>query len=708
MAIMAEKTGQSLIIEYKTGVTMGAVLEANEIIESSSKVAQAISKLMPKVLPMGDDDGKWSSFAEERITGVDFSGMLKAAAELDAFLRLNTFLGGNILTVGDVICWSALRSIPAWNKSVKEGAKGLGDEVLRWFNYLSGLEPIVEALKTLQENGIKLKEKKKDQASYDIDLVGAEMGKVVTRFPPEPSGYLHIGHAKAAMLNQYFARHYEGRLIVRFDDTNPSKEKSEFEESILEDLNMLGIKGDTVTFSSDYFEQLAEYCRIMIKTGKGYADDTPKEQMNEERYHGIPSKNREISPERSLEIFEAMLTGAEEAQKFCIRAKISVDNPNKAMRDPVIFRCNLTPHHRTGTRFKAYPTYDFACPTIDSLEGVTHALRTNEYHDRNDQYYWMIDALGLRKPFIWDYSRMNFVYTLLSKRKLNWFVNNNLVTGWDDPRFPTVRGILRRGLIPAALREYILMQGPSKNVLLLEWDKLWAINKRHVDPVAPRYVALVKSGLCRVNLSGGSPTPYTEQVLKHKKNPDLGYKTTSYSLLVFLEQEDAATLEVDEEITLMDWGNVIIESIQKEEGVVVAINAKLYLEGDFKKTKKKLTWLSPDPNTLINVNLHDYDYLITKKKLEEDDPFENFITPVSEFITPAVGDANLASIQKGDIIQLERKGFFICDQPWTQTSALKLISIPDGRAKSISSKSDPSSVGSGPSSSTVVPPLPPK
>lgn len=692
-AIAAEVVGPQVVsVEYRTGQSDSAVVDGpGAPLTGSLEVAKALGRLAPTVLP---EDDKWTAFAESAASAgrVDFAAMLKFASELDQHLRLGTFLGGTQMTVGDLACWSFLRGIPAWNKTIKDGngtaVKGLGPEVVRWFVFVSGQEAVVGALGKMQEATQRLREKKKDQASYDIDLVGAEPGKVVTRFPPEPSGYLHIGHAKAAMLNQYFAQHYGGRLLIRFDDTNPSKEKSEYEQSILEDLDMLGIKGDSLTYSSDYFDQLADYCRQMIRTGHAYADDTTKEVMNEQRFHGIPSKNRDLPAEESLRVFEEMVKGTEEGLRFCIRAKISVDNPNKAMRDPVIFRCNQTPHHRTGDKYKAYPTYDFACPIIDSLEGVTHALRTNEYRDRNDQYYWMVDALGLRKPFIWDYSRMNFVYTLLSKRKLNWFVNNGVVSGWDDPRFPTVRGILRRGLTPAALREYILMQGPSRNVLLLEWDKLWAINKKHIDPIAPRFVALSKQDLCRVIVKGGPAEAYTSLVPKHKKNPELGSKSTAYSSLLYLEQEDARTLTPNEEVTLMDWGNVIVESVEQEGGVALSITVRLHLEGDFKKTEKKLTWLSPDPAALINVELHDYDYLITKKKLEEDDPFEDFITPVSEFVTPAIGDANMTSLKKGDFIQLERKGFFIVDQPLGETQPLKLIAVPDGRAKSTSSKSD--------------------
>lgn len=263
---------------------------------------------------------------------------------------------------------------------------------------------------------------------------------------------------------------------------------------------------------------------------------------------GIASKCRDTPVEISLEKFEEMARGTEEGQRYCIRAKMSVDDPNKALRDPVIYRCNLTPHHRTGSTWKIYPTYDFACPLVDSLEGVTHALRTNEYRDRNPQYHWFQEKLGIRKVHVWDYSRINFVYTLLSKRKLQWFVTEGLVTGWDDPRFPTVRGIIRRGLTIEALKQYILMQGASQNALLLEWDKLWSLNKKVIDPVAPRFVALDQENICTVHINGAPAEPFFKDMPRHKKNTAVGTKQTVFAADIFLEQADAAQLQQGEEV----------------------------------------------------------------------------------------------------------------------------------------------------------------
>jgi glutamyl-tRNA synthetase len=285
------------------------------------------------------------------------------------------------------------------------------------------------------------------------------MGKVCTRFPPEPSGYLHIGHAKAALLNQYFAQKYKGRMIVRFDDTNPEKEYSQFVECIMEDLETLGVKGDVVTYTSDYFSDLVKMTEKLIREGKAYVDDTPREQMQKERMDGIESRCRNQSVDENLALWKEMLIASDRGTQCCVRGKFDMQAVNKSMRDPVYYRCNpRANHHRVGDKFKVYPTYDFACPFVDSIEGVTHALRSSEYYDRREQYYKVLEDMGLRKVHVWDFSRLNMTYTLLSKRKLHWFVENRKVDGWDDPRFPTVRGILRRGLTIEALKQFILSQ----------------------------------------------------------------------------------------------------------------------------------------------------------------------------------------------------------------------------------------------------------
>ncbi|KAI8617105.1 tRNA synthetases class I, catalytic domain-containing protein [Chytriomyces sp. MP71] len=611
---------------------------------------------------------------------------------------MRSFLVGYSLTLADIACWGALKAIPIFNQRIRAQDNALGPYLTRWFNHVDSLPFAQAAMEDFGKSKQATNKEKKDQGSFDINLVDAQVGKVVTRFPPEPSGYLHIGHAKAALLNDYFAKKYEGTLIVRFDDTNPSKEKEEFEESIKEDLTLLGIKPDKVTHTSDSFDVIYGYAIKIIKKGLAYVDDSTQEVMREERMAMIEGKNRNLSVEENLRRFAEMTKGSPEGLTMCLRAKINMKDLNGAMRDPVIYRCNLTPHHRTGTKWKLYPTYDFACPVVDAEEGVTHALRSMEYRDRNPQFEWFLKALELRKVHIWDFSRVNFVYTLLSKRKLAWFVEEGLVSGWDDARFPTVRGIRRRGMTIQALREYILMQGASQKMLELEWDKIWTLNKKVIDPVAPRHTALERDRIAKVKVVVKDQfVPYTKDMPKHKKNPDVGVKRTTFSPELYLEFADAKDLEVGEEVTLMDWGNVFIESIDwaSDKSFIGTIEIRLNLEGDFKKTKKKLTWLArgipkDEPQQApARVMLFDFDYLITKKKLEEDDEMKDFVTPVTEFRSEAWGDANLRLCQKGDIIQLERKGYYIVDKafdPQNPNAPIHLYLIPDGRVDSIKSK----------------------
>eukprot|EP00331_Platyophrya_macrostoma_P031979 CAMPEP_0176439066 /NCGR_PEP_ID=MMETSP0127-20121128/19702_1 /TAXON_ID=938130 /ORGANISM="Platyophrya macrostoma, Strain WH" /LENGTH=616 /DNA_ID=CAMNT_0017823225 /DNA_START=55 /DNA_END=1905 /DNA_ORIENTATION=+ len=532
----------------------------------------------------------------------------------------------------------------------------------------------------------------KQYALYKNALKGAKQGEVVTRFPPEPSGYLHVGHVKAAMLNYHYAKMWGGKMILRFDDTNPNKEKGEYVQSITEDLAFLGITPDMVTHTSDHFDRLEEYMTKAITEGKCYCDDTPVEQMRKERGEGIESKNRNNKPEDNLKIWNDMRAG--KAKEWCVRAKISMTAKNKCMRDPVFYRCSDNPHHRLGTKYKVYPTYDWACAIVDSVEGVTHTLRTNEYADRNEMYYWVCDCVGLRRPLINDFSRLNFVNTTLSKRKLTWFVDTKRVEGWDDPRFPTVRGIIRRGLIIETLTEFMLEQGPSKNTNLQEWDKLWATNKKYIDPKAGRYTAISKEKICTLKLTNRGPEPEITTVPVHPQNPALGTRPLFRTNELYLEYDDAKDFKVDEKITLMKWANCIIKTI-KQEGEGLCFEAELAEhDTDFKSTKK-VNWL-PKSDLLANVTLVEYDHLINVKKVEDDMDFESILTPKTKFTTEAFGDPGLKSLTKKAIIQLERRGYYVVDRVNRSSDFdrdLELIYVPDGKTKTMSSISTKVDVG---------------
>ncbi|KAJ3068345.1 hypothetical protein HDU98_008466 [Podochytrium sp. JEL0797] len=645
----------------------------------------------------------WLDFSEDSLApDAGFKPLAVAFSALNSHLKMRSFLVGYSVTLADIACWGALKANPVFITRVKASEQELGTYLTRWFNHVDSLPFATSSVAEFQKNTAAMNKAKGDQGSFDLGLKGAAMGKVVTRFPPEPSGYLHIGHAKAALLNDYFAKHYEGSMIVRFDDTNPSNEKEEFEESIREDLALLGLKADKESHTSDYFELIYGHAIQIIKKGLAYVDDATQEVMRDERMKMIEGKCRNLPIEENLRRFAEMTKGSPEGLTMCLRAKIDMKSFNGTMRDPVIYRCNIThPHHRTGNKWKVYPTYDFACPIVDSAEGVTHALRSMEYRDRNVQYDWFFDALEIRRVQIYDFSRVNFVYTLLSKRKLAKFVEKGLVTGWDDARFPTVRGIRRRGMTIQALREYILMQGASQKSLELEWDKIWTLNKKVIDPVAPRHTALEREKIAKVKVINADVFPaYTKDMPKHKKNPEVGNKKTTFSPEMYLEFNDAKDLSVGEEVTFMDWGNVIIESIEwsADKTFVAMIEVRLNLSGDFKKTKKKLTWLArglpkDEPQQApTRCVLYDFDYLITKKHLEETDEMDDFVTPVTEFKVEAWGDANLRGCNKGDIIQLERKGYYIVDKAFdaqNPNDAMHLFFVPDGRADSIKSKAAP-------------------
>ncbi|XP_069464687.1 bifunctional glutamate/proline--tRNA ligase isoform X2 [Ambystoma mexicanum] len=628
----------------------------------------------------------WLEFSATRLQSA--STFSAAIQDLNHCLSLRTYLVGHFLSLADLCVWATLKGSNAWQKQLQQNKAPA--HAKRWYGFLEA-QVLFQSVVTKWASSAPQKkaapEKKADVGKF-VELPGAEMGKVVVRFPPEASGYLHIGHAKAALLNQHYQVNFKGKLIMRFDDTNPEKEKEDFEKVILEDVSLLHIKPDQFTYTSDHFEIIMKYAEKLIKEGKAYVDDTPAEQMKMEREQRVESKHRNNSVEKNNQMWEEMKRGTSFGQTCCLRAKIDMNCNNGCMRDPTLFRCKTQPHPRTGNKYNVYPTYDFACPIVDSIEGVTHALRTTEYHDRDEQFYWIIEALGIRKPYIWEYSRLNLNNTLLSKRKLTWFVNEGLVDGWDDPRFPTVRGVLRRGMTVEGLKQFIAAQGGSRSVVNMEWDKIWSFNKKVIDPVAPRYTALLQDDVIVVNIPEAQEE--MKEVAKHPKNSDVGTKPVWYGPRVLIEGADAETLSEGEMVTFINWGNINITKINRNSnGKMESIDAKLNLQNkDFKKTTK-ITWLAetssalPIPTVCVN-----YDHLITKPVLGKEEDFKDYINRNSKQEELMLGDPCLKDLKKGDIIQLQRRGFYICDEPYERVSPHSckespclLIYIPDGHTK---------------------------
>ncbi|KAF2368161.1 Proline-tRNA ligase class IIa archaeal-type [Trinorchestia longiramus] len=528
---------------------------------------------------------------------------------------------------------------------------------------------------------------KREEGGKFVDLPDAKEGEVVVRFPPEASGYLHIGHAKAALLNQHYQQLFKGKLIMRFDDTNPAKEDAHFEQMILDDLKLLQVKPDRFTHTSDYFDLMLEMCEKLIKNGDAFVDDTDAETMKAEREERKESRNRNNSVEKNLSMWEEMKKGSALGQQCAVRAKIDMGSNNGCMRDPAIYRCKPETHVRTGNKYKVYPTYDFACPIVDSIEGVTHSLRTTEYHDRDEQFFWFLEKMSLRKLHIYEYSRLNMNNTVLSKRKLTWFVEQGLVDGWDDPRFPTVRGIIRRGMTVEGLKDFIIAQGSSRSVVNMEWDKIWSFNKKVIDASAPRYVALEKDTLVPVNVVGVKLEATTAQ--KHPKDPSIGTKTVWVGPKVLIEQVDAEELKEGENATFINWGNLKIIKLNRDNGKVVSVDAEPNLSNtDYKKTLK-LTWLVDAASApLTPVVVVYFDHLITKSVLGKDEDFKNFIGRDTRHEVAMVGDDELKTLKVGDIIQLQRKGFFRVDEQYVdsslsgcKSSPIVLFSVPDGHSK---------------------------
>lgn len=660
-----------------------------------------------------------------------------ALKELNRCLAHRSFLVGDVLTLADVAVWARLNCSSEWQAIVEAAAQNpLGTSNLchlrRLYHHLADLPGLRSVNETLSMSRFRLpaaaatpvvdsastavrptkasaKDMKFEEGGKFEELPGAKMGEVVVRFPPEASGFLHIGHAKAALINQNYKDTFNGRLLLRFDDTNPTKETLEYETAILEDLPRLGITWDSLTYTSDYFDKMVNFCTQMIQEGKAYADNTDMEIMRTEREQRKESTCRNNDIATNMAWWKEMQAGTDFGTKCCIRAKIDMSSDNGAMRDPTIYRCKSEPHIRTGNKYLVYPTYDFACPIVDSIEGVTHALRTSEYNDRNAQYYWMCDALHIRKPTVVDYSRLALQSTLLSKRKLNWFVSEGLVSGWDDPRMPTVRGILRHGLTPEGLRQFVLAQGSSRSTAVMEWDKIWAFNKKVLDPITPRYTGLymdasipagspnVPQGLVAVTITGQTRAE-TKSTPLHPKDAKIGKKDIVLAPVVLVELADAVCFKENENVTFINWGNLRIRKIHRtSDGQVTNVEADLNLEDtDYKKTQK-ITWLA-DPSHCSNLPVEIiqltpltcviYGNLISKNILGKDDDFKQFVNRDSLKEESFIGDPQLRNLKRGDIIQLQRKGFYICDEPYHPShpatgreSPCVLIYIPDGTTK---------------------------
>ena len=466
--------------------------------------------------------------------------------------------------------------------------------------------------------------------NYLLKTLNGQEGKVITRFPPEPSGYLHIGHMKAACINFVLAKKFGGKMIMRFDDTNPLKESTEFESAICDDLKLIGINPDQVTHTSDYFDQILAFAEQLINNGLAYVDDSDKEDIAVTRRQKIDSPNRSNSVDLNVQKWEMMKSGT--LATGCVRLKIDMNHSNAACRDPSIFRYVDEEHHNTGVKYKVYPTYDFACPIVDSLEGVTHVFRSTEFADRDEQYNIIIDMLKIRKPLLFKYGKVKFVGSVMSKRKIKALIDSGKISGWSDPRLLTIRGILNRGMHIEPLIEFVAKIGFSQNNSDMTEDKIWAMNKKFIDKMATRYTVVPKFGIRLFKITNFGDHAKSKEVPRFVKNVELGNRTLFYHNELIINDDDALSLKQDEEITLMNWGNVIVSDTNE---------FSLHLEGDFKKTEKKVLWISSENTVKV---------VITQYGGVDDEAT----------IKDYVGDKSMSNINTGDYIQLMKMNYYMC------------------------------------------------
>jgi len=517
-------------------------------------------------------------------------------------------------------------------------------------------------------------------------------GRVHTRFPPEPNGYLHIGHAKSICLNFGFAAEYGGLCNLRFDDTNPSKEEAEYVESIMEDVRWLGFDwGDRLYYASDYYEQLYDYAVQLIEAGNAYVCSLSPDEIRE--YRGTLTRPGKDSPyrtrpiEENLDMFMRMKAGEYKDGSHVLRAKIDMASPNLNMRDPVIYRILRATHHRTGDKWCIYPMYDFAHCLSDSIEGITHSICTLEFEDHRPLYDWFLDKLGVFHPQQIEFARLNLTYTVISKRKLLELVKLGYATGWDDPRMPTLAGMRRRGYMPGAIRDFCERIGVAKresyvDIALLEHCLREELNKR-----APRVMAVLRP--LRVVIDN-YPEDKVEELdaENNPEDPSMGTRKIPFSRVLYIEKDDFREdppkkffrLSPGREIRLKHAYYIKCTGVVKDKktGEVVELHCTYDPETrggwskDGRMVKGTSHWVSAAHS--LEAEVHLYNYLFTKEKPEEEGnggDFKTCLNPDSlETLTSCRVEPSLAGAKPGSFYQFLRKGYFCVDSVNSSDKAL--------------------------------------
>jgi glutaminyl-tRNA synthetase len=513
--------------------------------------------------------------------------------------------------------------------------------------------------------------------------LGKNEGRVHTRFPPEPNGYLHIGHAKAICLNFGLASDYSGLCNVRFDDTNPIKEEAEYIESIKEDIRWLGFEwGDRLFYASDYFDKLFEYAIGLIKAGKAYVDDLSMDKIRE--YRGTLTKPGKDSPYRNrsvkenMDLFRRMKEGEFEDGSRVLRAKIDMASPNLNMRDPVMYRILRARHHRTQDKWCIYPMYDFAHGQCDSIEGITHSLCTLEFEDHRPLYDWFINELNIHPSRQIEFARLNLSHTIMSKRKLRELVKDNYVSGWDDPRLPTISGLRRRGFTPRSIRNFCERIGVAKRDSTIDMALLEHCAREDLNKISPRVMAVLRP--LRVVITNYPEGQVEElEAINNPEDETMGTRNVPFSRVIYIEKDDfredppkkfyrlAPGREVRLRYAYFIRCNDVIKD--KKTGEVKELHCTYDPETkggsapDERKVKATLHWVSADHSLEAEVRL--YDHLLLKKELTDEKDgadFKRWVNPRSlEVLHPCHVESSLRDAPPGSRYQFERLGYFCVD-----------------------------------------------
>jgi glutaminyl-tRNA synthetase len=531
------------------------------------------------------------------------------------------------------------------------------------------------------------------------DLRTGRFNYVRTRLPPEPNGYLHIGHVKAFMIDYLIAKENNGELILRFDDTNPTREETEFVDAIMEDARWLGIEWAKVTYASDYFDELYVWAQKLVLMGKAYVDDQTAEEVSANRgtftQPGKNSPHRGRDVEENMDLLERMKNGEFPDGSRILRAKIDMAHPNINMRDPAMYRIiQNPPHHRTGDKWKIYPMYDWAHGQNDSMEGITHSLCSLEYRDHRPLYEWFPEQLGVFKPRQIEFARLNLNYTVMSKRKLRRLVEENLVNGWDDPRMPTLRAMRRRGYTAAAIVDFIARMGistvaTSNSGVIAEITNLESSVRDDLNKTSLRRMAVLKPLKVVID---NYPDDLVEEMdaVNNPEDPSAGTRKVPFSKIIYIEQDDFRETPPPKYYRLFPGNEVRLryayfikctEVVKDEKGEVVEVHASYdpATRGgdspDGRKVKSTIHWVSMAQAKEAEIRM--YDRLFTKEDPEEGDQgFLNCLNPNSLEVLTGYMEPGLVSTKPGDRFQFERLGYFCTDTDSANNKLVFNLTVP--------------------------------